>query len=235
MSHDEEPFLRRWSRRKTAARLDPAPPAPVQPADAADAADVAERSEPPGGQAEPDAPAHALTEADFADVEFEKLDMSSDYTRFLQQGVPDAIRQRALRQLWASDPVFSAVEVFNEYGGDFTDKAVAVPAGTLQTAWRFGKGFLTDDEAAAWDRLAAPPAETAVDAAAARAADPLTGAAAEPIATAATGEGAAAHGAGETEPSNGSNATSVAAPRSTGDASPHEPEINEPEIKPEDE
>ena len=40
-----------------------------------------------------------LTEADFADVDFAALDAKSDYTRFLQAGVPDSIRNKALRRM----------------------------------------------------------------------------------------------------------------------------------------
>jgi hypothetical protein len=40
-----------------------------------------------------------LTEADFADVDFDALHARSDYTRFLAKGVPDAIKHKALRKL----------------------------------------------------------------------------------------------------------------------------------------
>src|SRR6185436_332360 len=62
----------------------------------------------------------------------------------------------ALRKLWASDPIFSQIEPFQEYAGDFTDAAVAVPAGTLKTAYRVGKGFLSDEEVAEWEKLGHP-------------------------------------------------------------------------------
>ncbi len=146
MANRDEPFLQRWSRRKVEAR-DGSSPTPEAQDEAPPTADaVAPAAE----------PERQLTEDDFADVDFAALDMQSDYARFMQKGVPEAIRQKALRQLWSSDPVFSAIEPFNEYGGDFTDKAVAVAPGTLQTAWRIGKGFLTDEEAAEWDALGKP-------------------------------------------------------------------------------
>src|SRR5204863_10140657 len=103
-----------------------------------------------------------LTEADFADVDFDALDAKSDYARFLAKGVPEAIKQKALRKLWASDPVFSQIEPLQEYAGDFTDAAVAVPAGTLKTAYRVGKGFLSDEEVAEWEKLGHPAEPTAV-------------------------------------------------------------------------
>jgi|GEM_PF-175333 len=165
MNEEEEPFLKRWSRRKAEARREPAQEGEKPPADPS----APEAGAAPGPAAEA-APARPLTEADFADVDFDALDASSDYTRFLAPGVPEAIRQKALRKLWASDPVLSAVEPFQEYAGDFTDAAVAVAPGTLRTAYRVGKGFLTDEEVAEWERLGRPPEEAQPGAAPAAAA-----------------------------------------------------------------
>ena len=52
--------------------------------------------------------------------------------------------------------VFSQPDPFQDYPGDYTDAAVAVPAGTLKTAYRVGKGFLTDEEVAEWEKLGHP-------------------------------------------------------------------------------
>ena len=100
-----------------------------------------------------------LTEADFADVDFEALDYNSDYARFTAPGVPEAIKNKALQKLWASHAVFTTPDPFQDYLGDYTDAAVAVPPGTLKTAYRIGKGFLTDEEVAEWEKLG-HPAET---------------------------------------------------------------------------
>jgi len=105
-----------------------------------------------------------LTEADFADVDFEALDYNSDYARFTAPGVPEAIKNKALQKLWASHAVFTTPDPYQDYLGDYTDAAVAVPPGTLKTAYRIGKGFLTDEEVAAWEKLG-HPAETEVAAA----------------------------------------------------------------------
>jgi putative acetyltransferase len=156
---EEEPFLKRWSRRKVEAREeDNERPAPEGPAASANA--LAER---PGQPTDPNAPLdrkprekRELTEADFADVDFDTLDAKSDYARFLGEDVPAAIKQKALRKLWASDPVFSQIDPFQEYAGDFTDAAVGVPAGMLKTAYRVGKGFLSDEEVAVWEKLGRP-------------------------------------------------------------------------------
>src|SRR5581483_1675446 len=156
--NEEEPFLKRWSRRKAEARDGREPAVP-------DADAVANAAQPE--RAEPHTDGHAraggdgtgerqLTEADFADVDFDALDARSDYSRFLAKGVPDSIKYKALRKLWASDPVFTTPDPFQDYLHDYTDAAVAVPPGTLKTANRIGKGFLTDEEAAEWDKLGKP-------------------------------------------------------------------------------
>ncbi len=156
--NEEEPFLKRWSRRKIEAKEGPDKPdaAPEVGADARSA--IGE----PSGDARSGRESRQLTEADFADVDFDALDAKSDYTRFLGPGVPDAIKQKALHKLWASDTIYSQIEPLQEYAGDFTDAAVAVPAGTLKTAYRVGKGFMTDEEVAEWEKLGHSPAEAKI-------------------------------------------------------------------------
>jgi putative acetyltransferase len=96
--------------------------------------------------------AKALSDDDFADVDFDALNYQSDYGRFLQAGVPERIRQKALGKLWLSDPIFTQVDPFQDYAGDYTD-AATVPKGLLRTAYKFGQGHLSDEEAHTWDRL----------------------------------------------------------------------------------
>ena len=180
MNQDDEPFLTRWSRRKGDARppkVEPGKVEPVQGADAASAAgavtesveagaldETAKRS--PTDSASPVTESTAaapkvLTEADFADVDFEALAYDSDYDRFMQAGVPEGIRQKALHKLWHSDPIFTQVDPFQDYAGDYTDKAVAVPGVLIKTAYQYGRGFLSDDEVAAWDKLGKPGTDLA--------------------------------------------------------------------------
>jgi hypothetical protein len=50
--------------------------------------------------------------------------------------------------------------------GDYTDAAVAATGRVLTTAYKVGRGFLDDDEVAAWERLGRPePAPGSVAAA----------------------------------------------------------------------
>jgi putative acetyltransferase len=162
--NEDEPFLKRWSRRKVEAREGPDKAEGAPESADGDVGVPGDVSLPAQGEGRPQ-DKRELTEADFADVDFDALDAKSDYARFLAKGVPEAIKQKALRKLWASDPVFSQIEPFQEYAGDFTDAAVAVPAGTLKTAYRVGKGFLSDEEVAAWEKLGHPEEATVAAAA----------------------------------------------------------------------
>jgi len=83
-------------------------------------------------------------ESDFDDVDFDALGYDSDYTRFMGEGVPEAIQRKALRKLWASNPVLANIDGLNDYDGDFTDAALAVDV--IKTAYKVGSGYLTEEE-----------------------------------------------------------------------------------------
>ncbi|MGD9669628.1 MAG: DUF3306 domain-containing protein [Hyphomicrobiaceae bacterium] len=171
----DESFLARWSRMKR------------QPA-VADADDVrAEELSPPNdearsptecsdsypaGEASPRAGADAEVEGagfvaetkvrDFSDFDFEQLNFNSDYTQFMKDDVPEEARKKALRQLWNSNPVLANMDGLDDYCEDYTDAAM-VPVGGIRTAYKIGKGFLSDAEVAEWEALGQPDrTETAV-------------------------------------------------------------------------
>ena len=102
----------------------------------------------PGGEASQSEPKLR----DFSEFEFEKLDFNSDYSQFMKDDVPVEARNKALRQLWSSDPVFARMDGLDDYCEDYTDAAM-VPVGAVRTAYRVGKGFLSDAEVAEWDKL----------------------------------------------------------------------------------
>lgn len=120
-----EPFLARWSRRKTAAKAEPPPP-PVPEAEA-------EAAPPAAPPPIPELPA------------IESLTAQSDFSVFLKDGVPAELRQSALQRLWASDPSLMAPEVMDLHMQDYT--LPAVPE-VVKTAWRLGKGVLDQAELA---------------------------------------------------------------------------------------
>jgi hypothetical protein len=156
---DDENFLLRWSRRKREAGPGKEAPGPeLGPAPGADGAgftregpvdateDIAEAGAAPGDPAAGDEAAAAAETVpdDLVGVEVEALDYDADFTRFMQNDVPEALRKRALRQLWRSDPILANVDGLNDYDDDFTDAALAVKV--LETAHKIGRGYLDDDD-----------------------------------------------------------------------------------------
>lgn len=82
---------------------------------------------------------------DFDKIDFDSLDYDSDYTKFMKAGVPEAVRKRALRMLWGSNPILANIDGLNDYDDDFTDAALAVK-GLLKTSYKAGSGYLTPEE-----------------------------------------------------------------------------------------
>ncbi|HMB78225.1 MAG TPA: DUF3306 domain-containing protein [Kiloniellaceae bacterium] len=185
---DDETFLGRWARRKRGAAKD-APettrPArrmawrlPPDPDEAAETPTVADRDdatlplrpdapEEQSAAAFPEAPA---TEADNTEGDpeveaalppIESLDYDSDYRGFFAEGVSDALRRQALRQLWRSNPVLANVDGLNDYDGDFTDAAM-VRSG-LKSAFDALRGYA--------DKEAPPETVSDLDSPAEKAAD----------------------------------------------------------------
>lgn len=145
------------------AATKPAAPAPAEarsePADelaAAEPTRIPQAQDRAGEKAPPiavsDTPAakddeEALSEeelGEFADVDFDKLNYASDYSRFMKAGVPDAIRRRALRKLWASNPLLANIDGLNDYDEDYSDAALAMKI--IGSNYKPGSGYLTEEE-----------------------------------------------------------------------------------------
>lgn len=72
------------------------------------------------------------------------MQAGDDFSAFMKDTVPAALRNRALRTLWRSDPVLANVDMLVDYGDDFTGKND--PVGIIKTIYRVGKGMLPDEE-----------------------------------------------------------------------------------------
>jgi hypothetical protein len=120
-----EGLLRRWARRKQAAKAQPAAPAP------ATASDVA----PDAPQAEEPAPVLP---------DLNTLDASSDYSAFLQRGVPAELQRIALQRAWSSDAAIAEFRGMAEYAWDFN-------------APQYGQLWAVDDVAKLIQAVTAPP------------------------------------------------------------------------------
>lgn len=72
----------------------------------------------------------------------ESLGPGDDFSGFMQSGVPEFLRRRALRRLWRSNPVLANLDGLNDYDEDFTSPEETMKV--LKTAYKVGRGFLTD-------------------------------------------------------------------------------------------
>lgn len=125
----DETFLSRWSRRKQAARAGKAE---------TDAPESKTPVPPPAPAPAPaDVPGEAKAPPDLPPIE--SLGKDSDYAPFLQDGVPEDLRRRALSRLWASDPAFAAPDPLDLYNIDHRPPAVAEAVATL---YRVGRGMV---------------------------------------------------------------------------------------------
>jgi len=136
---DNKDFLSRWSERKAAVQE-------------AEKSEIAKDLELPAADQEAlpaemdEAQISADGEPDFVPTEedVEKLDINSDFSKFLKNSVPQHIKRMALQKLWRTDPAFAVVDGLLEYGEDYSDmtnKGVAI-----QTAYQAGKGYLNRDD-----------------------------------------------------------------------------------------
>lgn len=141
-----ESGLSRWARRKAEARQRGGGAAPVVETEQGSVPVQSEPREPATG--------HEVTaENQVADLDLpdiESLTADSDFTVFMKDGVPPALRRLALRKLWASDPVFNVMDEMVEYGGDYTNAAMIVEG--MKSAWSPGRGYARNESPA--DELA---------------------------------------------------------------------------------
>jgi hypothetical protein len=141
MAEKDEGFARRWSRLKQEAREAqpqeeaPTPDLPV-PAAAAD-------TPPPDSDEKP-----AEKPFDPATLPpVESLTKESDYSDFMRPEVPAELRQKALRRLWATDPILSAPDPADMHNIDY-NAVPTFPEG-VKTLYRIGKGMFDEIEAEA--------------------------------------------------------------------------------------
>ncbi len=127
----DEGLLRRWSRRKQAAKAEPA----LAPVDAAAAPEPA-----------PPLPELAVPELPPDLPPIESLGVASDYTAFLQSGVTAAVQSLALRRAWESDARIAGFRGMAEYAWDFN-------------APSYGRLWPVDDVAQLLRAVLEPPAE----------------------------------------------------------------------------
>jgi hypothetical protein len=139
MDEKDESFVQRWSRLKQRAREEQQP-------EAAPAAAVPSPSQAAPTEDEKKEDAKEEKPFDPADLPpVESLTKDSDYSLFMRPEVPQELRQKALRQLWATDPVLSAPELFDMHNLDY-NAVPTFPEG-VKTLYRVGRGLIDALEA----------------------------------------------------------------------------------------
>ena len=129
MSEDDG-LLSRWSRRKRKVAEEAVTP---EVAEAPASVDV------PEPETEEDEA--ALLEA-LGLPRPESLKEGDDFSAFMEAGVPEFLRKRALRVLWRSNPVLANLDGLNDYDEDFTSPEMTQKV--LATAYKVGRGFVRD-------------------------------------------------------------------------------------------
>ncbi len=113
MSREDEGFLTRWSRRKQEAEK-------TEPPAAADGdIKLVEGALEQTGEAGPtQKPEEAFDLSKLPAIE--SLGKDSDYSMFMHKAVPDDLRLKALRRMWASDPMLAAPDLLDMHQLDYT-------------------------------------------------------------------------------------------------------------------
>lgn len=132
-------FLARWSRLKRKSQAE-SREVQVRSGTARPTLDeAAARAESPGVSAPEAVVQPQATKQAEALPPIETLGRDSDYTPFMRPDVPDALRNAALRKLWASDPVFANLDGLVDYAEDFG--AGFALGGAVATAYRVLEGM----------------------------------------------------------------------------------------------
>lgn len=74
------------------------------------------------------------------EIDLDTIDEESDLSIFMKEGVPEALKRKALSVLWRSNPVFANVDGLCDYDQDFGDKSLNMKV--FKSAWQAGRGYL---------------------------------------------------------------------------------------------
>lgn len=75
-------------------------------------------------------------------IDIDTLTDESDYQIFFKDGVPESLKQVALRKLWRTNPVFANLDGLNDYDENFASTNMILE--TFESAWKVGKGYIND-------------------------------------------------------------------------------------------
>jgi len=147
LSRNEDGFLSRWARRKQEVRESEEREAALAPDAAADAdaeAQAQALTDPDQREVPPDEETRQRWIEELEAVDIDALAYESDFTIFMKSWVPGALRQKALRKLWTTNPALAVLDGLNDYDLDYTDKAIA--AGKVISSYMPGQGYAGVEE-----------------------------------------------------------------------------------------
>lgn len=148
--HDDEGFLSRWSRLKRRPEEDRDNDPVAEQAEEAAAASLPvaeefEADELPQRVLETPEEELSAAEREWLEnrrraeaVDLDTVAYEADFALFLKRGVPRALRKKALRKLWRSNPLLANLDGLNDYEEDFGDPAL----NTFTSIWQVGRGYL---------------------------------------------------------------------------------------------
>ncbi len=140
MSANNDGFLSRWSQRKAQVREnDELEAGAAAEARALEESQQALLADPDQRETPPDDETRQRWIDELEQVDVDALSYDSDFTIFMKDWVPGALRKRALRKLWSTNPALAVLDGLNDYDLDYTDKAVQ--AGTVISSWSPDGGY----------------------------------------------------------------------------------------------
>ena len=136
----EETFLKRWSRRKSfeEEKLTEEVATEETLGNELSEEEKLKKTEQEEAEEKEMAENRAIAEA----IDLETLDYESDFQPFMKKGVPEALKNLAMRKLWTSNPILANVDGLNDYDENFADPALNV----FKSDWKVGRGFLTEED-----------------------------------------------------------------------------------------
>ena len=139
---DGDGFARRWSRLKQASREEEGTAEPEADLVTDEGSD--KQNELAVNEAEATPPdVEEIKEEDLPDIE--SLDAESDFTPFMQAGVPENLQRLALRKLWNSNPILANIDGLNDYDEDFK-AAMDIGIAYIDKARAAGAKFVGEHE-----------------------------------------------------------------------------------------
>jgi hypothetical protein len=112
-------------------------------------------------EAEPDL--SEMSDADILDLldlpDPDTLRKGDNFAAFMAKAVPMHLRNRALRNLWRSDPVLACLDGLNDYDTDYLTGSTG--QGMIKTSYQVGRGLLAHVEKVAEEAAAKDAADLA--------------------------------------------------------------------------